>query len=130
MGQPLPLPDRIPRPDTQLTEKMKEIGFTISDDENERYVRYTMPSGWRLENHSWREDLPEYYFVDEKNIAMISVNGCWKGSYDNKLSIQMIKQPFVYKPRESEMIPSETSPEKLFGKFAEALDPQHRQTNI
>lgn len=128
MGQPMPLPERIPMPNANLLKKMNEFGFIINND-GQHYVRYSVPGGWSLKNHSWREDLPDYYFVDRNNMARISITGSWKETYDNQLSIHIIDEPFSYEPRKEKVIPSETTASKIAAEFAEAFDPFHRPAN-
>ncbi len=122
MGQPLPLPERIPMPNDNLLEEMNSLGFTVNNN-GKPYVTYTMPTTWHLHNHSWRQDLPEYYFVDENNMARFCISGSWKETYDNELSITMVKEPFEYKPRTEKVIPNnETSTSAIIGKFVEVMD--------
>jgi len=61
MGQPLPLPERIPLPKDSVSQSMIEKGFTFGDKvdiEGKTFVNYTLPEGWRFVNNSWRQDLP------------------------------------------------------------------------
>lgn len=96
MGQNIPLPNRIPMPDTKLLAKMNELGFTINND-GQLYVTYVMPDKWCIYDCSRKKDSPEYYFVDDQNMVRITVTGTWEDALINDLRIQMIK-PFVYIP--------------------------------
>lgn len=126
MGQPLPLPKRIPRPTGKVLTAMNECGITIDIQSEDEYVTYSLPSGWRMVNDSHREDLPEYHIVDDKNMVRCSITGAWKGTYDNKLHLSWTKEPYEFEARHGKMIPSETNGAALVGKFAEALDPLNR----
>lgn len=125
MGQPLPLPERIPRPDSKKQMAELEEAGVILEDSTERYVGYTMPKGWKMVDDSWREDLPQFYIVDDKNMARFSIHGSWKGTYDNALTLTTVDTPrlFERRNRDQSLIPSETSDGALVGKFAEAADP-------
>lgn len=124
MGQPLPLPERIPKPnpDTirgrELLGALKQAGITIDASPGE-YVRYTLPHGWRMVDDSWRQDLPNFYIVDNTNMLRFSVTGAWKGSYDNELNLKEVNPPRQFEPQNNKtMIPSETG--------SNAMDPLHR----
>ena len=122
MGQPMPLPQRIPNPYGQVKDKMIEYGFELDDDGSD-YITYTMPDGWRLVDDSWRADLPCRHFVDAKNIKRITVQGSWKGTYDNELRIY-IADNTLYTPRNEEVIPSETDANAMIKKLEDSGNPQ------
>jgi hypothetical protein len=132
MGQLLPLPERIPRPTPNQINELKNLGIEVNIEEKDEkgnpcmYVQYTLPVGWKMVDKSWREDLPDYYIVDIESKARVSISGSWKGSYDNKLRLSILKNPIILKPDEGKLIPSETSNYAMLGKFAEALDPLGR----
>jgi hypothetical protein len=133
MGQPLPLPQRIPRLNLEsdegkkLLQALSNVGITL-EESTECYVRYTMPSSWKMVDDSLRQDLPRFHMVDEKNLIHFTVSGSWKGSYDNKLQLIQVEPPrlFESKNQNEPLIPSETSDEELLGRFAEVFDPLHR----
>ena len=101
MGQPLPLPQRIPAPDDYTCKLMIEKGFTIGDAidiEHKSFVTYTMPEGWKFINNSWRQDLPQWEFVCPDGLVHFSVNGAWKGSYDNDITLSALMIPRKFDP--------------------------------
>lgn len=119
MGQSLPLPERIPQPDKDVLASMTQKGFKIQDGE---YAFYTMPEGWKFVDHSQRQILPCWYFVNPEGLACYSVRGTWKETYDNYIGIEEIDEPFLYTPREEAPIPNnETSVAAVTVKFLEAL---------
>ena len=75
MGQSLPLPDRIPVPYPRTKEKMEKDGITIISEDGERYVKYTLPDGWKMVNDSVREDLPSFYIADDKDMTRYCIDG-------------------------------------------------------
>ena len=128
MGQPLPLPERIPVPSQKTLTAMTACGIQLDQESQSVYREYTLPTGWKMVDNSWRQDLPEYYIVDELGLTRFCISGSWKGSYDNELRISTVHEPKLLKRREEELIPSETSNAAMIGKFAEALDPVLLQT--
>jgi hypothetical protein len=122
MGQMMPLPSRIPEPTTKQLAKLTEMGVTIGE-KNEGYVRYTMPSGWKMVDQSWREDLPNFAMVDTDGNIRVTINGSWKGTYDNELHMRIASAPFdKYEPKDEEPImASETSESVMIAKFGEAM---------
>ena len=120
MGQSLPLPERIPVPSDNDTELMKEMGFKFGEIV-EDHIKYVLPEKWTLKNSSSREDLPNWYFVDEKNMKRIQISGSWKGSYDNELNLRILETPKKFEEPKKSPIPNETSPEKMREKFRKAL---------
>lgn len=118
MGQPLPLPERIPLPNDERTKiALAEAGVRLHAEDNARYVKYTLPEGWRLVDDSWRQDLPDYYLLDAENMKRFSIFGSWKGAYDNALRIRVIKEPKLFKGRNEPMQASETSDIALINKL-------------
>lgn len=112
MGQPLPLPTQIPVPAEKVHQAMLEKGFTFGESQQTEYgkfVSFTMPEGWNFTNNSWREDLPQWEFVSPDNMVHFVVYGSWKGSYDNKLNINMRNPPTPFEPiKEKSTIPHDT----------------------
>ena len=45
MGQPMPLPEPIPRPNDKLLTLMNESGITIAEETGKQYLEYTLPTG-------------------------------------------------------------------------------------
>jgi hypothetical protein len=133
MGQPLPLPEKIPRPNLEsengrkLMNELKQVGITL-EDSTEAYVRYTLPEGWKMVDDSWREDLPRFYILDQKDMMHFSIQGSWKGTYDNELTLTKVPTPAFFQPqnRDKPLIPSETSTGAVLGSLGEVLDPLHR----
>lgn len=95
MGQPLPLPERIPIPTKEQKEAFDRMGITIVPNEEgdhdpwrRKYVCYTLPDGWRMiKEPGRRSDFPEYVIVDSENMRRVVVQGVWKGTYDNELNM-------------------------------------------
>lgn len=94
MGQPLPLPERIPRPDDETSIILQKHGIQVHEELNEKYLLYTLPEGWKIVDRSHRHDLPCFYFVDANNNVHFAIQGAWKGTYDNQLEIYAIKSPY------------------------------------
>lgn len=115
MQQPLPLPERIPRPNVEseqgknLVEALKKAGIVLEEG-SEWYARYTIPSGWTMIDDSLREDVPQFYLLDEKNLIHFSISGTWKETYDNELYLTQVTPPRIFKSqRQSDLSLSETS---------------------
>lgn len=88
MGQPLPLPERIPVPIGKTRQKMLDAGIILNDDDKvDGYITYELPEGWKLVNDSHRSDLPNFNMVDPQGQTRFTVAGAWKGTYDNELNI-------------------------------------------
>jgi len=119
MGQTLPLPERIPKPNTKTLTEMKVCGIIV-EDADEEYVTYTLPKGWKMVDSSWREDLPDFYIIDSSDMKRFCISGSWKGTYDNKLNIRSVKQEKYESPK-STPIPSETSGPVLYNKLETAI---------
>lgn len=117
MGQDLPLPQRIPCPDDKTLLCMNKCGITIHDEYDAKYLEYSLPDNWRMVNDSRREDLPRFHIIDGKNMVHFTIIGSWKGNYDNELDILMVEEPYEYKPRDVEIIPSETDSVHMIGKI-------------
>lgn len=92
MGQPLPLPERIPKPNDKQALRLKEMGIVVTPEENKFYWLCALPDGWRWENDSARNDLPCWTVVDNQEMIRVRVVGSWKGAYDNELRLK-IKTP-------------------------------------
>ena len=95
MGQPLPLPEKIPRPTDAQNESLKQMGIIVDLDGQDPdvtppYVTYKLPNEWKIVNRSWRNDLPIYYIVDDQNKRRVSICGAWKGTYDNELNMYIL----------------------------------------
>lgn len=120
MGQALPLPERIPIPDQTQRVSLEAMGFTFGNTPIEGYLPIAFPSGYHWHNNSWREDLPEWYILNSENLAVVCVEGSWKGSYDNKLELYVYDTPTVVKFNRTPPIPSQTSKEALIEKAIDA----------
>ncbi len=81
------MPERIPRPNEKQAVQLQEMGVVVLVEPDKRYWACTLPEGWRWEDESDRGDLPDWCVVDQQQRVRISVQGSWKGSYDNKLSL-------------------------------------------
>lgn len=129
MGQLLPLPERIPAPTGSQKFQLSEMGILILDDQNPstnpppEYVRYSLPTGWKMVDKSWRQDLPNFVIVDTDDMIRVTIQGSWKGSYDNTLDMCVNNTPYekLVRPTE-EVIPSETD----LAAFTERVDPLNR----
>ncbi len=103
MGQSLPLPERIPIPnDTQL-EQLNKMGCTVIEDDDCRpsnYVKYILPSGWKMVDGSYRTEAPIFFIIDDKQMKRASIRGKWTGTFDNHLSLYIYsgKSNDVFKP--------------------------------
>lgn len=134
MGQPMPLPERIPRPRTdKQAEQLAAMGLTWCAEECDAktgrpvsYVQYTLPDGWRMVDRSRRSDLPDFAIVDSDEMIRITIAGSWKGTYDNELRLRVEDGTARFMP-ETEPMQYEPSGEQRFaGRMAQALDPQRR----
>ena len=126
MGQPLPLPERIPKPSPKDETELNQMGITIGESET-KYVTYTMPEGWRMVDDSWREDLPEFYILDTEDMKRVSIYGQWKGYGSDRLRLSIIDEPDKYVKPDTDVIEeSETSNANLVAMFAASIDPFNR----
>lgn len=108
MGQPMPLPERVPLPgDSYMAKDVTGWGIKFSD-EKDGYATMTLPEGWTFNDISWREDLPKWVIVDANNMIRASVSGAWKGAYDNRLTFYVSDGTEPYVPRQEPAEPSET----------------------
>lgn len=134
MGQSMPLPKRIPRPDIK-TESGREVaaalekaGIHLEEEHtdtksNDKYALYTMPVGWKMVDDSLRQDLPNFYIVDDKNMQRFNVAGVWKETYDNDLWIEVTEPPIPFKAQNKKepLVPNQTSKVVLRAKLKEAF---------
>src|SRR5947207_1455911 len=123
MGQPLPLPERIPNVHGEQRYKLSAMGIEIVDTDNQ-YVHYKLPVGWKMVDSSWRQDLPDFFIIDDKNMTRVSIHGAWKGTYDNRLELTILEGKHIKlyeSPKDTTVEASQTG--NIMGQFAEALDP-------
>lgn len=93
MGQAMPLPERIPRPCEKELEILKALGFNIGEGED--YVPLVLPQGYRWVDNSPREDLPDWYIVNDENLAVVEVYGNWKGTFWDRLQLHVHEEPMA-----------------------------------
>lgn len=102
---------------------MNEWGIQLDLDGENKYITYTLPEDWDIVDETeFREDMPDWYIVDNNMNKRVSISGVWKGTYDNRLTLSICEEPWekhVSKTRDP--APSETSPAAIAGKFADAL---------
>ena len=120
MGQPLPLPERIPRPNETMLKSMQQSNIQVNMSDESSYVTYTLPSGWNIVNASWRQDLPNWHIIDEHNIIQYSISGAWKETYDNDIKLYNGSKT-KYVEKTTPQIPSETSTVAILGNICDAL---------
>lgn len=106
----MPLPERIPKPNGVIAEQMEKCGIKFDKDDKSLYVTYILPQGWRTVDDSWREDLPNFFIVDDQGMVRFGVTGAWKGTYDNELHLTYVKNPYKFEAKNKQkLIPSETN---------------------
>uniref|UniRef100_A0A6C0C6X5 Uncharacterized protein n=1 Tax=viral metagenome TaxID=1070528 RepID=A0A6C0C6X5_9ZZZZ len=132
MGQPLPLPERIPLPDDEDMLEFKKMGIEIvPEDPPQQYVKYKLPIGWKTVDSSYRQDLPCFYIIDHENMKRISIHGAWKGTYDNELSLHVLSEIESYvSPANKKIGVSQTSDTKIMGNFMACIDPLKRPSSF
>jgi len=95
-----PLPERIPRPNTEQLEKLREMGVDVEMGKGKgKYVPYSLPTGWRIEDDSLRMDLPQFQIVDDKNLVRVTISGSWKEIYDCILNLRIPSELEPFKRR-------------------------------
>lgn len=114
MGQPLPLPERVPLPSDNVIQRYHDLGFKFFCEERQRYAKYEAPAGWHLEDKSHRDDIPLWVFVDTEGNERVCISGAWKGTYDNVLNMVILNPP--YKKYAARAAPSQ--PAEDLGKIA------------
>lgn len=124
MGQALPLPKRIPKPTAFQLKQLNSCGIIV-EDSTSAYVTYTLPEEWKMVDNSSRIDLPNYCIVDNLGMVRFTVTGAWKGSYDNDLILNYIKDPYAFNPVKNHVY-TETGPGHEIGILGQVLDPLHR----
>jgi hypothetical protein len=96
MGQPLPLPERIPRPSDDILCEMNKFGISIHDDPTDGYegrdlfVKYTLPAGWNMVNGSKTTSSIKYFIMDENNKAHFQITGAWGNFLGDELDIEIL----------------------------------------
>lgn len=108
MGQPLPLPERVPAVGNRERQALAECGVIVEDSERERYVCYTLPEGWRMVDISTHPARPDWLIVDNEDNIRFKICGFWQGGYDDMLNWSFYEKPFtklteVVKAREPEL---------------------------
>jgi hypothetical protein len=122
MGQPLPLPTKIPVPSSNVISELGDMGITIEDSQ-QTYSAYRMPDGWKMVDRSWRQDLPKFSMVDTDNNIRVTISGAWKETYDNDITLRVQHAPFekfVHDPS-AKIIPSETSVGAIITRYHKAM---------
>ena len=111
MGQPLPLPERIPAPNDVQRKQLAIMGINVGSVA-QGFASYDLPNGWRMVDKSWRHDIPCWYIVDPDNMARWLIRGSWKETYDNELYLDIVEKPHVIEiPTPVEIQPqTETQP--------------------
>jgi len=129
MGQPLPLPEKIPQPNEEILTSMKNDGINILGEPQDEFVKYSLPEGWKMRDVSERQDLPNYYIVDENDNAKYSIDGTWKGSFDNYLELKIAEKKKVL-PKENGMERNQASDVSLVSNLIVDNDPLKRPHNL
>jgi hypothetical protein len=92
MGQPLPLPERIPKPNDIQILSLLHMGLELDlENDSEQFIKYELPIGWRMVDCSEKQDMPDFYIIDHKKMKRISISGSWKGLHDNELILRILK---------------------------------------
>lgn len=123
----MPLPKLVPVPETDMLTALLGMDIIVNVWEcgealtvnGTSYVKYSLPSGWRMMDNSQRADLPLFHVVDEKGMTRATVHGSWKVAYDNDLSWSIAEQPAPFKPRDTPK--EESEPLKLIEKLLQGL---------
>ena len=129
MGASLPLPERVPLPsDADLVFfEGKGIKFMLETTTRCAGVSVCpieLPAGWLLVDRSAREDLPNWVIIDGDDRIWASINGAWKGAYDNELSIDARDGTDRFVKPVADPIPAEHTPDALVATgLAIGLDP-------
>lgn len=125
MGQVLPLPEKIPRPNSEQTTQLSKYGISVvSADDKQRYVEVVLPEIYIMHNNSFQEDIPDWYILRKgTNKACAQIYGAWKGTYDNELKLYVYDEEKTIKIRETAPEPSETNEKALLQQAAETGDP-------
>lgn len=98
MGAKLPLPKRIPKPDSKFSELMMVVGFCFYDVHDVVYrgrsmiqfIKYTMPKGWKLVRRSDSNHQVEFMFVDSCGNDCIKIYGVWNSLWGDKLKYELV----------------------------------------
>lgn len=106
MGQPMPLPERVPVPLPSQVETLTSMGIQFGDL-NDEFTSMKLPDNWSFINDSHREDLPRWSIVDAAGMIRARVSGAWKGMYDNKLHFVLCEGNEKHVPRAEPTEPSE-----------------------
>lgn len=123
MGVSLPLPERGPacESDSDLEHALTQAGVKFGPRSDEDGMcEYTLPSGWKMMDKSFRQDMPEWFMVDENGFTRARIMGTWKGTYDNRLRIVECPMEAFESPT-SPAIPSETDGPAVAARIANAL---------
>lgn len=104
MGQPLPLPKKIPVPDDDTRKLLYEKGFVLNEwghihgsSGETGFITYEMPHGWKLINQTLETDdifmRVIFEFRDENDIVQFIVSGIWSEKFNAdylRLSIEKV----------------------------------------
>jgi hypothetical protein len=91
MGQPLPLPNKIPMPTYEQKKSLTDmrifvVGRTETIDDL-LFVNYILPSKWKIVDDSWKVEHPIFYIIDNDNFVRVRICGSWNGAEKNYLNI-------------------------------------------
>jgi len=126
MGQPLPLPEKIPYPSEEIKNSLKNDGIVLLDEKSKKYVHYSLPNGWKMVDDSSKQQFPRFYFIDENEMTQYKIFGTWKGYETDYLEISKVESPLKYVRKTEKVIRSETDNLTMMGTFMEILDPEQR----
>ena len=92
--------NHMPNPTSKMFAQMSECGIIIDNvpikynQYEQEFVEYTLPSGWRTVNNSHREDCPDFFILDDHNMARFTIGSSWQDMHDNDIHMSMITEPY------------------------------------
>jgi hypothetical protein len=75
MGQALPLPERIPRPNEEQSIQLRKKGIVCLLADPCQYVTYTLPQGWQMLDRGQSVEKPHFVVVDTNYAIHLSIWG-------------------------------------------------------
>lgn len=58
---------------------------------NSEFIIYICPLGWKMINVYHKQDLHQYFIIDENNIKKIGIHGNWRAAYHREFGLTILE---------------------------------------